>query len=135
MTGALSSRNLENLVRLIRGMFIKDFRKGGLEGVTGVSNLEDVTTRANQNGVLKTAEDEATGSITRDKIKRSRKLTQKELQYKLEQLKKKREKINPKLLRKSGMVNDVLYSFTNASAVAEEMEHMLKLLKQQMMNQ
>ena len=122
MTGALSSRNLENLVRLICRMFIKGCLKGDLESVTGVSNLEDVTTRTNQNGVLKTAEDEATGSITGDrKIKRSRKLTEKELQYKLEQLKKKREKVNPKLLRKSGMVNDILYSFTNASAVAEEM--------------
>ena len=122
MTGALSSRNLENLVRLICRMFIKDCLKGDLESVTGVSNFEDVTTRTNQNGVLKTAEDEATGSITGDrKIKRSRKLTEKELQYKLKQLKKKREKVNPKLLRKSGMVNDILYSFTNASAVAEEM--------------
>ena len=70
-------------------MFIKDCRKGELESVTGVSNLKDVTTRTNQNGVLKTAEDEATGSITGDKIKRSRKLTEKELQYRLEQLKKK----------------------------------------------
>ena len=49
----------------------------------------------------------------------------------MEQLKTKREKINAKLLRKSGMMNDMLYSFTNASAVAEEMEQfndMLKLL-------
>ena len=50
----------------------------------------------------------------------------------MKQLKAKREKICAKLLRESGMVNDMLYSFTNASAVAEEMEQlndMLKLLK------
>ena len=49
----------------------------------------------------------------------------------MEQLKTKTEKINAKLLRKSGMVYGMLYSFTNASAVAEEMEQfndMLKLL-------
>ena len=40
----------------------------------------------------------------------------------MEQLKTKREKINGKLLRKSGIVNDTLYSFTNASAVAEQTE-------------
>ena len=61
---------------------------------------------------LKIAENEAADSINDNSIKR-------------------REKINAKLLRKSGMVNDMLYSFTNASAVAEEMEQfndMLKLL-------
>ena len=58
-------------------------------------------------------------------------MTEKILQFKLEQLKTKREKIITKLLRKSGMMNDMLYSFTNAPAVAEEMEQfndMLKLL-------
>ena len=87
--------------------------------------------KTNHNGVLKIAEDEATESINGEKIKRSRKLTEKGLQYRLEQLKTKREKINAKLLRKSGMVNDMFYSFTNASAVAEEIEpfnDMLKLL-------
>ena len=86
--------------------------------------------KTNQNGVLKIPEDEATESMNGSKIKRSRKLTEKGLQYKLGQLKTKRED-NAKLLRKSGMVNDMLYSFTNASAVAEEMEQfndMLKLL-------
>ena len=49
----------------------------------------------------------------------------------MEQLKTKREreKINAKLLRKSGMMNDMLYSFTNVSAVAEEMEQFKDMLK------
>ena len=84
--------------------------------------------KANQNGVLAVAENEAAESISG---KRSQKLTEKGLQYKLEQLKTKREKINAKPLRKSCMMNDTLYSFTNASAVAGEMgqfNDMLKLL-------
>ena len=40
---------------------------------------------------LKIAEDKAVESITSDKIKNSRKLIEKGLQYKLEQLKKERE--------------------------------------------
>ena len=89
----------------------------------------------NQNGVPKISENEATESINGDKIKKSGKLAEKTLQQKLEQLKTKREgereKINAKLLRKLFVVNDTLYSFANASAVAEEIEQfndMLKLL-------
>ena len=112
-------------------MSIKDCGEGDLESITVVGNMEDSTMKVNQNGVLTIAENEAAESISGNKVKRSRKLTEKGLQYKLEQLKTKREKINAKLLRKSGMMNDMLYSFTNASAVAEEMEQfndMLKLL-------
>ena len=50
----------------------------------------------------------------------------------MEKLKTTTEKINAKLLRKSGMVDDMLYSLTNASAVAEDMEqfnNMVKLLR------
>ena len=93
--------------------------------------MEDGTMKTNQNGVLKIAENEAAESINGNKVKRSHKLAEEVLQYKLEQLKTKREKINAKVLRKSGMGNYMLYSFTNASAVAEEMEQfndMLKLL-------
>ena len=89
----------------------------------------------NQNGVPKISENEATESINGDKIKKSGKLAEKTLQQKLEQLKTKREgereKINAKLLRKLFVVNDTLYSFANAPAVAEEIEQfndMLKLL-------
>ena len=65
--------------------------------------------KVNQNGVLTIGENEAAESISGNKVKRSRKLTEKGLQYNLEQLKTKREKINAKLLRKSGMMNEMLY--------------------------
>ena len=67
--------------------------------------MEDSTMKTNQNGVLKIASESINGA----KVKRSWKLTEKGLQYKLEQLKTNREKINAKLLRKSGMVNEMLY--------------------------
>ena len=102
-------------------MSIKDCREG-VESITVVGNMEDGTMKTNQNCVLKIAENEAADSINDNNIKRSRELTEKGLQYKLQQLKAKREKIDAKLLRKSGMVNDMLYSFTNVSPVAEEME-------------
>ena len=85
--------------------------------------------KTNQNGVLKIPEHKTTEIINGDKIKRSRKLTEKGLQFKLDQLKIKREKINVKLLRKSGMVNDMFYFFSNASAAAEEMEQFNDVLK------
>ena len=110
-------------------MSIKDCGEGDLESITVVGNMEDSTMKVNQNRVLTIAENEAAESISGNKVKRSWKLTEKGLQYKLEQLKTKREKINAKLLRKSGMMNDMLYSFTNASAVAEEMEQFNDILK------
>ena len=105
----LSSTKLENLVRLVREMSIKDCREGDLESITVVGNMEDSTMKANQDGVLTIVENEEAESISGNKVKRSRKLTGKGFQYKLEQLKTKREKINAKLLRKSGMMNDMLY--------------------------
>ena len=80
----LSSTNLENLVRLVRGISIKDCRKGNLESIIVVGNMEDGTMKANQNGVLKNAENEAVESINSDKNTRSRNLTEKGLEYKLE---------------------------------------------------
>ena len=91
--------------------------------------MEDGTAKTNQNEVLKIPEHKATEIINGDKIKRSRKLTETGLQLKLDQLKIKREKINVKMLRKSGIVNDMLYFFSNASAVAEEMEQFNDVLK------
>ena len=79
-------------------MSIKDCEEGDLESITVVSNMEDSTMKVNQNGVLAIAENEVAESISGNKVKRSRKLTEKGLQYKLEQLKTKREKTNAKLL-------------------------------------
>ena len=68
-------------------MCIKDSREVDLNSITGVDNMEDDTMKTNQNGVMKIAEDEATECINGQKIKRSKKLTENWLQYKLEQLK------------------------------------------------
>ena len=100
-----------------------------MESTTGLGNIEYGTPKTNQNGVLKIPEDKETKIINGDKIKRSQKLTEKGLQFKLDQLKIKREKINVKLLRKSGMVNDMLYFFSIAYAAAEEMEQVNDVLK------
>ena len=88
----LCSKNLENWVRLVRGMFIKDCQEGDLESIAVVGNRKDGIMKSNQDGVLKIAENEAAESINDGKIKRPRKLTGKGLQYKLKQLKTKRER-------------------------------------------
>ena len=74
-------------------MSIKDCR-GDLDSIWGDGNMENGTTKTNQNEVLKIAEDEATESINWNKIKRSGKMAEKGLQYKLDQLKINKEKIN-----------------------------------------
>ena len=73
-------------------MSIKDCQEGELESITVVTNMEYSTMKANQNGVLTIAENDATESISGNKVERSQKLKEKGLQYKLEQLKTKREK-------------------------------------------
>ena len=80
------------MVRLVRGMSIKDCQEGELESITVVTNMEGSTMKANQNGVLTIAENDAAESISGNKVKRSQKLKENGLQYKLEQLKTKREK-------------------------------------------
>ena len=77
MTATLSSTKLENLVRLVRGVSIKDCREGDLDSIIVVGNMEDSTMKANQNGILTIAETEAAESISGNKVKRSRKLTEK----------------------------------------------------------
>ena len=62
-------------------------------------------------------------------VKKSRKMIEKSFYYKLEQLKIKRERLNSNLLRKSGMINDMMYSFVNACPVWEDMEEFNDLIK------
>ena len=61
---------MNNLVKLVHGMSIKDCREGDLESTAVVGNMEDGTMKTNQNGILKIAENEAAESINGDKIKR-----------------------------------------------------------------
>ena len=75
----LCSKNLENWVRLVRGMLIKDCQEGDLESIAVVGNRKDGIMKSNQDGVLKIAENEAAESINDSKIKRPRNLTGKGL--------------------------------------------------------
>ena len=52
----LCSKNLENWVRLVRRMFVKDCKEGDLESIAVVGNRKDGIMKSNQDGVLKIAE-------------------------------------------------------------------------------
>ena len=65
---------------------------------------------------------------TMEREKRSQRLNERGLQYRKDQLKSRREKLSSKLLRKAGMINDMLYSSMNASAVRLEINHVYDML-------
>ena len=56
LTATLSSKNMENLVKLVCEMSIEYCRQGDLESITAVGNMEYGEMKTNQNGVLKIAE-------------------------------------------------------------------------------
>ena len=72
-------------------MSIKDCPEDDLESITVDGNMDDSRIKANQSGVLTIAKNGALESISGNKVTSSRKLTEKGLQYKLEQLKTNRE--------------------------------------------
>ena len=80
----------------------------------------------NQMPPLKRVDDEvdADGKQTT----RMKKMT-KGLQYKLDQLRERRSKLHSKLIRKSGMIEELTYSWVNAAAVREEMDQFNDVLK------
>ena len=78
--------------------------------------------------VLEEAEYETTQCVELA-VKKSQKVTKKGLLYKLKQLKLNRERLNVKLLRECGMINNMMYSIVKAYAVREEMEKFVDLIK------
>ena len=66
---------------MVRGISIKDCQEGNFRSITVVGSMEDGTTKTNQNGILKIAENEAAESTKGGKVKGSRKLIEKWLQY------------------------------------------------------
>ena len=64
-----------------------------------------------------------------DVSRRTTKLTEKGLQYRLEPLKERRSKLHGKLLRKSSMVDEMAYSWVNATAIREEMDQFNDTMK------
>ena len=65
------------MVRLVRGISIKDCQEGNLKSITVVGDMKDGTMKTNQNEILKIAENEAAESTKGGKVKGSRKLTEK----------------------------------------------------------
>ena len=61
--------------------------------------------------------------------RRTTKLTEKELQYRLELLRERRSKLHGKLLRKSSMIDKMTYSWVNAIAIREEMDQFNDTIK------
>ena len=60
--------------------------------------------------------------IVEDKpMTRRRKLTEKGKEYQLSKLDDRRKKTAPRLTRKSGMIDEILHSSTNASAIKEQL--------------
>ena len=53
---------------------------------------------------------------------RTTKITEKRLQYRLELLREKRSKLHGKQLKKSSMIDEMTYSWINATAIREEMD-------------
>lgn len=78
--------------------------------------------------VLEEAEYETTQCVELA-VKKSQKVTKKGLLYKLKQLKLNRERLNVKLLRECGMINNMMYSIVKAYAVRGEMEKFVDLIK------
>ena len=107
-------------MRLVHIMSIKYCREDD-PGVTAVVTMEGTFENQRPKDILEKAQSE-TAQCVDVAVKRPGRRMEKGLQYKLEQLKLKRERLNSKLLRKSDMTNDMMHSFVNASAVREEME-------------
>ena len=63
------------------------------------------------------------------RIERARKLTEKRLKYRLELQRERRSKLHRKLFRKSIMIDEMTYSWVNATAIREEMDQFNDIMK------
>ena len=63
------------------------------------------------------------------RIERARKLTEKRLNYRLELQRERRSKLHRKLFRKSIMIDEMTYSWVNATAIREEMDQFNDIMK------
>ena len=108
-------------------MCTKDCQKGNV-GLTEVKNMKGTLENQRSKKVLEEAEYETTQCVELA-VKKSQKVTKKGLLYKLKQLKLNRERLNVKLLRECGMINNMMYSIVKAYAVRGEMEKFVDLIK------
>lgn len=108
-------------------MCTKDCQKGNV-GLTEVKNMKGTLENQRSKKILEEAEYETTQCVELA-VKKSQKVTKKGLLYKLKQLKLNRERLNVKLLRECGMINNMMYSIVKAYAVRGEMETFVDLIK------
>ena len=108
-------------------MCTKDCQKGNV-GLTEVKNMKGTLENQRSKKILEEAEYETTQCVELA-VKKSQKVTKKGLLYKLKQLKLNRERLNVKLLRECGMINNMMYSIVKAYAVRGEMDTFVDLIK------
>ena len=108
-------------------MCTKDCQKGNV-GLTEVKNMKGTLENQRSKKILEEAEYGTTQCVELA-VKKSQKVTKKGLLYKLKQLKLNRERLNVKLLRECGMINNMMYSIVKAYAVRGEMETFVDLIK------
>lgn len=108
-------------------MCTKDCQKGNV-GLTEVKNMKGTLENQRSKKILEETEYGTTQCVELA-VKKSQKVTKKALLYKLKQLKLNRERLNVKLLRECGMINNMMYSIVKAYAVRGEMETFVDLIK------
>ena len=102
-------------MQLVQEMSIKDCQEGD-QKATEVDN-ED----ASMNYMPDLWKSDAVDADVTRRIQRTTKLTEKGLQYRMELLRERRSKLHRKVLRKSKMIDEMTYSWVNATAIREEM--------------
>ena len=107
-------------MQLVQGMSIKDCQEGDQRAIE-VDNDDASMNHMTDLWKLDVADD--------DINRRTTKLTEKGLQYRLELLRERRSKLHGKLLRKSSMVDEMAYSWVNATAIREEMDQFNDTMK------
>ena len=108
-------------------MCTKDCQKGNV-GLTEVKNMKGTLENQRSKKILEETEYGTTQCVELA-VKKSQKVTKKGLLYKLKQLKLNRKRLNVKLLRECGMINNMMYSIVKAYAVRGEMEKFVDLIK------
>ena len=107
-------------MQLVQGMSIKDSQEGD----------QRATEADNEDASMNNMPDLWKLDVVDDDIsRRTTKLTEKGLQYILELLRERRSKLHGKLLRKSSMVDEMAYSWVNATAIREEMDQFNDTIK------
>ena len=107
-------------MQLVQGMSIKDCQEGG-QRATEVDNDD-----ASMNHMPDLWKSDV---LDADISRRTKKLTEKGMQYRLGPLRERRSKHHGKLLRKSSMIDEMTYSWVNAAAIRKEINQFNDIIK------